>query len=84
MGSYPFSLLSGYGRPSLLVPPPLGLNFCNFFPFFSLTFSSLLVVFAVLYIAFACVASFLAFSGHKLLGPLVIGVFTPIVYFSCS
>ena len=81
LDSYPFSLLSGYGRPSLLVLPPSGLNFCKFFPFFLLTFSSLLVVFAVLYIDFACVASFLASSGHKLLGPLAIGIFTPVVYF---
>ena len=33
LGSYPFSLLSGYGRPSFLVTPPSGLNFCKFFPF---------------------------------------------------
>ena len=58
LGSYPFSLLRGYGRPSLLVPPPSGLNFCKFFAFFLLTFSSLLVVFAVLNLTFACVASF--------------------------
>ena len=58
LGSYPFSLLSGYGRPSLLVPPPSGLNVCNFFAFFVLTFSSLLVVFSVLNLAFACVTSF--------------------------
>ena len=81
MGSYPFSLLSGYGRPSFLVPPPSGLNFCKFSPFLLLTFSSLLVVFAVLYIAFALCASFLASSGHKLLGPLAIGVFMSIAYF---
>ena len=38
LGSYPFSPLSGYGRPSFLLPPPSGLYFCKFFPFFFLTF----------------------------------------------
>ena len=58
MGSHPFSLLRGYGRPSLLVPPPSGLNFCEFFPFLLSTFSSLLVVFALLCIAFALCRKF--------------------------
>ena len=57
MGSYPFSPLSGYGRPSFLLPPPSGFTFVSFSLFSSLLF------------------------GHKLLGPLAIGVFTPIVYF---
>ena len=52
LSSHPFSVLHGYGRPSLLVPPPSGLNVCKFFPFLLPTFSSLLVVFAVLCIAF--------------------------------
>ena len=49
-----------------------GLTFVSFSLFLSfllLTFSSLSVVFAVLYIALLCVASFLASFGHKLLGP---------------
>ena len=56
-------------------------SFSLFFSFLLLTFSSLLVIFAVLYIAFALCRKFLASSGHKLLGPLAIGVFTPILYF---
>ena len=50
LGFYPFSFLSGYGRPSFRVPPLSELNFCKFFLF--RTFSNFLVVFAVLYIAF--------------------------------
>ena len=50
VGFYPFSFLSGYGRPSFRVPPLSGLDFCKFFLF--RTFSNFLVVFAMLYIAF--------------------------------